>query len=61
MLLPMGDITKVEARAWAAEHGFRKVATKKDSIGVCFCPMDYRTFLRNWLAQNSAALQGKSR
>ena len=20
---------------------------KKDSIGVCFCPMDYRTFLRN--------------
>ena len=33
MLLPMGDITKAEARAWAAEHGFRKVATKKDSIG----------------------------
>ena len=59
MLLPMGDITKVEARAWAAEHGFRKVATKKDSIGVCFCPMDYRTFLRNWLAQNSAALAGE--
>ena len=56
MLLPMGDITKVEARVWAAEHGFRKVATKKDSIGVCFCPMDYRTFLKNWLAQNSEAL-----
>ncbi len=29
MLLPMGDITKVEARVWAAEHGFQKVATKK--------------------------------
>ena len=56
MLLPMGDITKVEARVWAAEHGFRKVATKKDSIGVCFCPMDYRTFLKNWLAQNNEAL-----
>lgn len=52
----MGDITKVEARVWAAEHGFRKVATKKDSIGVCFCPMDYRTFLKNWLAQNNEAL-----
>lgn len=51
-----GDITKVEARVWAAEHGFRKVATKKDSIGVCFCPMDYRTFLKNWLAQNNEAL-----
>ena len=52
MLLPMGDITKAEARAWAAEHGFRKVATKKDSIGVCFCPMDYRTFLKDRLVRN---------
>lgn len=52
MLLPMGDITKVEARAWAAERGFRKVATKKDSIGVCFCPMDYRSFLEEWLKRN---------
>ena len=48
----MGDITKAEARAWAAEHGFRKVATKKDSIGVCFCQMDYRSFLKEWLARN---------
>ena len=52
MLLPMGDITKAEAGSWAAEHGFRKVATKKDSIGVCFCPMDYRTFLKDWLVRN---------
>lgn len=52
MLLPMGDITKIEARAWAAEHGFRKVAAKKDSIGVCFCPMGYRTFLKDWLVRN---------
>ena len=52
MLLPMGDITKAEARAWAAEHGLRNVATKKDSIGVCFCPMDYRTFLKDWLVRN---------
>ena len=52
MLLSMGDITKAEARAWAAEHGCRKVATKKDSIGVCFCPMDYRTFLKDWLVRN---------
>lgn len=52
MLLPMGDITKVEARAWAAEKGFRKVATKKDSLGVCFCPMDYRSFLKEWLVRD---------
>lgn len=23
-----------------------RVATKKDSIGVCFCPLDYRSFLK---------------
>ncbi len=46
MVLPMGDITKVWARAFAAERGFDKVSTKRDSLGVCFCPMDYRTFLR---------------
>ena len=49
MLLPMGDITKVEARAFAAGRGFQKVAVKRDSLGVCFCPMDYRSFLKKWL------------
>ena len=52
MLLPMGDITKVEARAFAAERGFQKVAVKRDSLGVCFCPMDYRSFLKMWLVSN---------
>lgn len=52
MLLPMGDMTKVDARSWAAERGFQKVATRKDSIGVCFCPMDYRSFLKEWLVRN---------
>lgn len=56
MLLPMGDITKVTARAWAAEQGFQKIAVKRDSLGVCFCPMDYRSFLKEWLVRNSPAL-----
>lgn len=47
MLLPMGDLTKIRVREIAEERGFLKAATKKDSVGVCFCPMDYRTFLRN--------------
>lgn len=47
MLLPMGKLTKTEVRKIAEERGFLKAARKKDSIGVCFCPMDYRTFLRN--------------
>lgn len=46
MVLPLGEITKVSVRALAAERGFLKVATKKDSLGVCFCPGDYRSFLR---------------
>lgn len=52
MLLPMGEITKVEARAFAAERGFPKVAVKRDSLGVCFCPMDYRSFLKSWLVRD---------
>ena len=46
MLLPLGNITKTRVREIAAERGFMKAATKKDSLGVCFCPMDYRSFLR---------------
>lgn len=49
MLLPMGEMTKPEARALAAARGFAKVSAKKDSIGVCFCPLDYRSFLKREL------------
>ena len=59
MLLPMGDITKVEARAFAAEHGFRKVAMKRDSIGVCFCPMADRRFLQEWLRRDGSQSQAR--
>ena len=47
MVLPMGALTKQRVREIAEERGFLKAAKKKDSIGVCFCPMDYRTFLRD--------------
>ena len=47
MLLPMGELTKQRVREIAKERGFTKAAHKKDSLGVCFCPMDYRTFLRD--------------
>lgn len=46
MVLPMGDITKSYARTLASERGFEAVSKKKDSIGVCFCPFDYHSFLR---------------
>lgn len=46
MLLPLGGITKTQVREMAAERGFKQVSVKKDSLGVCFCPGDYRDFLR---------------
>ena len=45
MVLPLGNITKTRVREIAAERGFMEASVKKDSLGVCFCPMDYRSFL----------------
>ncbi len=53
MLLPMGGLIKTRVREIAAERGFLKAAHKRDSLGVCFCPMDYRTFLRRELPEGS--------
>ncbi|MCZ8373595.1 tRNA 2-thiouridine(34) synthase MnmA [Phocaeicola sp. KGMB11183] len=53
MLLPMGELTKVRVRELAAERGFQRVAHKRDSFGVCFCPMDYRSFLKEHLPEGS--------
>ena len=53
MILPMGGFTKTQVRQIASERGFVKAAQKKDSIGVCFCPMDYRSFLKKELPEGS--------
>lgn len=47
MILPLGTLTKQRVREIAQERGFIKAAHKKDSLGVCFCPMDYRSFLKD--------------
>ena len=59
MILPMGDWTKDKVRTYAAARGFERAATKKDSLGVCFCPMDYRSFLQREVPQE--LLPGKGR
>ncbi len=53
IIFPLGELTKTEVRQIAASKGFAQVASKKDSIGVCFCPHDYRSFLRNRLPDNA--------
>jgi tRNA-specific 2-thiouridylase len=53
IIFPLGELTKTQVRQIAASKGFERVANKKDSIGVCFCPHDYRSFLRNSLSNNA--------
>ncbi len=52
MILPLGEMTKEEVRAYARERGYAAQADKKESIGVCFCPGDYRSFLRERIAED---------
>lgn len=49
--MPLGSFTKVRVREMAAERGFMRAATKKDSLGVCFCPGDYRSFLAEYVQE----------
>lgn len=58
MLLPLGGLCKSEVRAIAADKGFERAATKKDSLGVCFCPGDYRPFLKQFV-DSSAIRPGR--
>lgn len=46
-LTPLGAFTKLEVREMAIGFGYKKVASKKESMGICFLDgMDYRDFLR---------------
>ena len=51
--LPLGSLTKTQVREIALKRGFRKAAAKKDSIGICFCPGDYRSFLKQHVPEGS--------
>lgn len=53
MLLPLGNLTKQYVRQWANERGYQHQTQKKESIGVCFCPKDYRSFLRREVAPDA--------
>jgi len=46
-LTPLGAFTKPEVREMAVGFGHKKVASKKESMGICFLDgMDYRDFLK---------------
>ena len=46
-IFPLGDLTKDQVREIARQHGYEKLATKRESQEICFIPNDdYRAFLR---------------
>ena len=46
-IFPLGDLTKDQVRDIARQHGYEKLATKRESQEICFIPNDdYRAFLR---------------
>lgn len=58
MLMPLGELTKPEARAIAREMGIA-IADKPDSQEICFVTdNDYRRFLREEAGLDEAALAG---
>ena len=51
ILFPLGEMTKAEIRAIAAEHGL-PVASRSDSQGICFIPDgDYASFIQKYDGQ----------
>lgn len=52
MILPLGTLTKTEVREIGPTTGFFQIAARKDSLGVCFCPGDYRSFLKKRLGES---------
>ena len=51
IIFPLGEFHKTDVREMAAGRGFRYVSEKKDSLGVCFCSDDYRSFLKSQLIE----------
>jgi len=46
-IFPLGDLTKDQVREIARQHGYEKLAEKRESQEICFVPNDdYRAFLR---------------
>ena len=47
LMFPLGDLTKPEVREIAAKAGFSSVASKPDSVEICFVPdHDHARFVR---------------
>ncbi len=57
ILFPLGDMTKKEVKALAEERGFKRIIKKRESVGACFCPRDYRGFLKKELEKRNIIVE----
>jgi len=56
-IFPLGDMKKIEVRDYAERHGFTSVATRKDSLGICFLGnTDYRPFVTKELKKQGITI-----
>lgn len=52
IIFPLGEWNKSDVKALAMQQkDLQTIARKKESIGACFCPNDYRDFLKHRLAE----------
>jgi len=57
-LFPLGELRKAEVRDLARELGYHDMASKKESMGVCFLNgTDYREYLKKFLPPDHEALK----
>jgi tRNA-specific 2-thiouridylase len=48
-IFPLGSLLKSEVKSIAAENGFKQLAQKPESMGVCFLKgRNYRDFIEEW-------------
>ena len=62
-IFPLGKLKKTDVRKYADEQGFQSIATRKDSLGICFLGnTDYRPFITQELQKRGIQIpQGKYR
>lgn len=58
-LLPLGDLTKVQIRAFAKQRGLNDLLNKSESYEICFVPdNDYRGFLKRKFPELESQVDG---
>lgn len=56
---PLGGYTKAEVKEYAAANGYKRMAEKPESMGICFLEgRDYREFIAGWTGNKDVQRSG---